>query len=621
MLQNLIVNQLPDEIRKGLNHLKTIINYQIENPIYLTVKKIDRGLRISLNNQQAEICYSKPNQFFRAFSILIENIKKGLCEFTIEEKPYMETIGIMIDASRNGSLKVEKVKELIMRLALMGYNMFMLYTEETYEVEDEPYFGYMRGKYTYNELRVIDEFAKIFGIEVVPCIQTLGHLEQFLKWGDTYKYRDTGFNLIVGEETTYELLEKMIVAASRPFSTNRIHIGMDEVYILGLGRYMQKHGYVERNKIFVEHIKKVLEITNKYNLKPMMWSDMFFHNAGDQDFENLKKELPKDVQMVYWDYYNRDPEHYRKMIKRHKELGFEPIFAGGDWTWVGPVPHYKITIPNTKAALEACKKENIKEVFVTLWGDDGTECNYLAAMLGMVYFAEHCYKDEVESNYLDERCKTCTGVGMEAFLDIGRLNELKVNEEDINSNPAKYLLWQDILLGLFDKYVEGIDTKAFYSSLKQRLENYLKEGLPKDIFLVPKLISEVLEVKGDIGVRLKKAYENNDRQTLKEILEKELSYLENKVEELRIAHYEQWMGVYKPFGWEVIDIRYGGLISRIKTAKRRISDYLSGEIEKIEELEVERLYFAGRDNKKIYCESLYSRIVTANVFGHTNIFL
>ena len=44
--------------------------------------------------------------------------------------------------------------------ASLGYNTLLLYTEDTYEVPDEPYFGYMRGRYSQAELRELDAYAK-----------------------------------------------------------------------------------------------------------------------------------------------------------------------------------------------------------------------------------------------------------------------------------------------------------------------------------------------------------------------------------------------------------------------------------------------------------------------------
>lgn len=68
----------------------------------------------------------------------------------------------------------------------------------------------------------------------------------------------------------------------------------------------------------------------------------------------------------------------------------------------------------------------------------------------------------------------------------------------------------------------------------------------------------------------------------------ELTAITEAVRELRIAHRSQWLRMFKPFGWEIIDIRYGGVISRLDTASVRIMDYVEGRIARIEELEQER---------------------------------
>ena len=60
--------------------------------------------------------------------------------------------GAMLDMSRNAVMKPEEVKKYARLLKSLGYNMIQLYTEDTYEVSDEPYFGYLRGKYSKEEL-------------------------------------------------------------------------------------------------------------------------------------------------------------------------------------------------------------------------------------------------------------------------------------------------------------------------------------------------------------------------------------------------------------------------------------------------------------------------------------
>jgi len=79
-------------------------------------------------------------------------------------------------------MTVEHFKGGLRQRALLGYNMAMLYTEETYELPGEEYFGYLRGRYSADELKEIDRYAGSLNIEMVGCIQTLGHLGHLLKW-------------------------------------------------------------------------------------------------------------------------------------------------------------------------------------------------------------------------------------------------------------------------------------------------------------------------------------------------------------------------------------------------------------------------------------------------------
>ena len=64
-----------------------------------------------------------------------------------------DRFGIMLDCSRNGVRKVSALHRLIRLISRMGYNTLMLYIEDTYEINGQPYFGYMRGRYSTDELR------------------------------------------------------------------------------------------------------------------------------------------------------------------------------------------------------------------------------------------------------------------------------------------------------------------------------------------------------------------------------------------------------------------------------------------------------------------------------------
>ncbi|WP_077623210.1 beta-N-acetylhexosaminidase [Sediminibacillus massiliensis] len=617
------------DFKKGLSILAEELG--IEESAHgfpVKVEKRTGPIRVVSTKDGAVISCEKKIHFFRAVGLFLEKIKVET-EFELKETPQFDMNGVMIDASRNGVMRVETIRNMLRKMALMGLDVVMLYTEDTYEIKKYPYFGYMRGRYTEEELKDCDEYASELGIEMIPCIQTLAHLTEALKWNYAGDIKDTDDILLVGEEETYAFIKEMIQAASRPFNSKRIHIGMDEAHRLGLGRYLDKHGYRHRFSIMNEHLQRVAGIAEECELRPMIWSDMYFRLGSKKGgYYDLEAEVPKDVvdtipsntQLVYWDYYHTDENFYRQFINKHKEFGSAPIFAGGIWTWNGIAPNYGITFATTNAALAACKKTGVKEVFATMWGDNGAETNPLAGLAGMQLFAEHGYAKEVNQEHLAERFSFCVGGNLNDFLALNDFDETPgVSKNNLKeSHPSKFLLYQDVLLGLYDQNIIGLSMNEHYRKLAERLENVQFDntdwGPLFDYYLQ---LARVLSIKSELGLKLKEAYDDKDRKLVEDYKE-QLLPLRDMVDQLRINHRRLWLATNKPFGWEVLDIRYGGIITRLSTAHDRLTDWLGGKIDKIEELEEARLY---HDAPWVMPEgalgrNAYHRIVTAGAFSN-----
>lgn len=571
------------------------------------IQRNDDRIVVSNSGGVANIQYGHKHQFFRALGLLLEHMQ-GEQEFSISEAPQFSTIGPMIDVSQgNAVLRVETLKRLITMMAAMGFNMLMLYTEDSYEVKEQPYFGYMRGKYSQEEITQCDDYAHQFGIELIPCIQTLSHLRDVLKWNCFNDIKEDGETLLVGSEKTYEFIEQMVLAATRPVRSNRVHIGMDEAMRLGLGNYLNNNGLRSKSEIMNEHLARVLQITEKHGLSPMIWSDMYFRSGGNQldnyDVDasppiEVIESMPKNVQYVFWDYYHYDEPFYVDFIRKHKQFGSTPIFAGGIWNWKGFCLNYGATVASTNAAMAACKQEGVKEVIATLWGDDGTECNIYASLLGLQLFAEHAYSDHYDEQKLMRRFRFCTGGNAEDFMDIRLVDEIPGtsagNLEVVN--PSRYLLWQQVLMGLFDKNIEELPLADHFAKLTAQYEQAMnRNGEWAPVFQILQKLCCVLTVKSEIGLNITHAYKAGDLALLKHYAQAELIDLIGRVEDLRECHLSQWHQLYKPFGWEVIDFRYGGLLSSIRTAIHRLTDYVDGNVERLEELEEERLLYQGQE--------------------------
>lgn len=596
-----------DEIKKSIDEFKAEEGFEIgEGEAEITVSKCDKGFSLEVSGRNAKIKYNNVSDFNRAFTIALYQFKNGE-DISLSQSPHFECCGIMLDVSRGAVLRPEKVKDLVRRIAKMGFNQIMLYTEDTYKIDDYPYFGYMRGRYSADELSDMAEYAESLGIEMVPCIQTLGHLESALRWSAFSSVKDAESVLLIGEEKTYELIETMIKTVRGCFKTNKIHIGMDEAFGVGLGEYLLKNGYRNRFEILSEHLNKVVDICKKYDFEPMMWSDMFFRFATpDGEYyhedaflpDNVADLIPEGVSQVYWDYYHYDKKMYNTLISQHLKMNCPIIFAGGVWIWSGPSVNYEQTFKTTIPALEVCREHGIGHVVATLWGDDGAECDVYEALYGLQLYAEYNYCDDPTDKELRKMFKVCTGYDAEAFLLLDTEDyRLTPDAIEPESYFTKQVLYQNPLLGLFDKNFESYKLSEHYEALYNKL---LKITAPKGLetlFECRIRLLKVLKNKCDIGIKLKQAYDKRDLKKLKELADT-LRVIESDMELLCSMRMKLWFENNKPFGYEEVNNRLGAALASVRVARGRVMEFLNGDITEMCELEEERLYYNG-------VESLY----------------
>lgn len=624
---------LTEELAQGVSEVADMLGLLIQNDgIAIEVSQGEGPLTVSRHGGSGKIQYQNKIHFYRALGLFAEHAKEKE-NFEISEYPRFDFNGTMLDVSRNGVMHVKTIKQFIRYMAVMGLNGLMMYTEDTYEIDGLPYFGYMRGRYTVEELRECDNYADMFGIEMIACIQTLGHLHHALKWNYAGAFKDHHDILLPGEPKTYEFVEQMIRTTAQTFRSKRIHIGMDEAFQVGLGRYLREHGFRDRFELMNEHVSEVLEITKKYGLQPMIWSDMYFNLLANDyqghlynvnaDFSDANMDkIPDGVRFVFWDYGRGDEQGYEKIYDMHLKFGSQPIFAGGIHMWNSMAPNYGKTWTTSHPALRAAKNKGLKEVFATAWGDNGNENNHLVILAGLQLFAEHGYGDEVDDNHLAKRMKACTGLDLfEPLISLKYMDEIPGVDEGNHwmANPSKFLLWQDLLTGLFDAHIEP-ETEAmlpaYYSKMEEKWRA-CKEEMPTpfdDLFEMYEKFAAALSVKSTLGIRIKRSYDEGLPNELETIVSTVLPELSQRVEELRVTHRKIWMQTYKAFGWEVLDIRYGGLKARIQSAGDRIMDYVAGRVQVLEELEEKRLIFDqnGIPTAPLNVNASYQGSVTAN---------
>lgn len=529
----------------------------------------------------------------------------------------MKRFGVMLDMSRNAVMKVSEVKNYIKIMKDFGYNMVMLYTEDTYEVENEPYFGYLRGRYSIDELKDIVAYCDELEIEIIPCIQTLAHIGTIFKWKAYKEIHDTDDIMLVGEERTYQLIENIFKTLRKIFKTEYIHIGMDEAHMLGLGKYLDKNGVHNRFDILYSHLKKILEIANNYSFKPIMWSDMFFRLANQGEYyakpEMVTAEVvnacPDGIELVYWDYYHNTVEHYRDMMSSHKKFKGDTWFAGGAWCWKGFAPNNKWSIESMTPAMQVCAEQNVENIFITLWGDNGRECSPYA-VLPSIYAIRRIYDGVTDMEQIKSEFKAKAGEDFDAMCYLDEPDFVGYNG-DFAYNPSKHMLYSDPFLGNLDTTAKAGGNEEFAAIAKKFHAFAIESNCFGYLFESMAALCDVLSIKYELGVKSRAIYKSGDKERLSSLLSdfRELvCHIDVFYKTFRILWYKE----NKEYGFDVQDQRIGGLRQRILSCADRIEDYLNGVTENIPELEEELLdYLDG--GEKFYLNDWKSNITVNNI--------
>jgi hexosaminidase len=494
-----------------------------------------------------------------------------------------DRFGVMLDCSRNAVPKPDTLKTWIDRLARLGYNTLLLYLENTYSLPDEPYFGYLRGGYTAAELRDLDDYAAARGIELTGCIQTLGHLEHTLKWSPYWSRRDTASVLLVDDPGVTALLEKMIRFFADNLRSRRLHVGMDEAHDLGRGRFLDQHGYQPPYDLFQRHLQRVVDLCTQHQLQPMLWSDMIFRMGNPQQSyydpatripDTVRDSMPKQAQWVYWDYEHTDAAFYNDWINRHRQLGVEPVMASGLWVWGG---HFWYAHAPTSAAvpacLQACKEQGVREIFFTLWGDDGAYAHLDSALAGLAYAAE--YAATGSDHGAADRLRRAVDVNYDAILQLSAIQT--------SFNPAS-LFWDDPLLGIYWKNQRQRDPACWPNALRacRRGLRHLPTATEPVDFDHGRTLFRYLTAVIRLRLDLEAAYAARDRTALQQ-LRRRVKAMPRQLERCHQTLRRQWMQRNRPHGFETLQHRIGARKERWLELDRRLDDLIAGRCETIAE--------------------------------------
>ena len=603
-----VIEQGGEELSKGVSALEIYFRFMGSSvTVYAEKKDGMRGYEVKKNKNGYRVIYGKKICFFNALPYIFMGQERRV-------ESQFENLGVMLDCARNGVPSVEGLKRFIAVLSLAGYSYLGLYLEDCFEVEGEPLFGYMRGRYSKGELREIVSFAEKIGMEVVPYIQTLAHLSRlFHHWSEYFvEVRDTNDILLVGEPRTYTLIEHVLATVAECFPSKRVNLGMDEAFMLGLGKYRERHGYADRFKIFTEHLNRVLGICETYNLKPQIWPDMYLLLGKDTGV-NVPPNLTLDV----CSYFKKNAEEYKKNIADARKFAGKINFASAVHKWYGYAPLNEYTETTALPAVHAAIGET-DDFCVTAWGDDGAECSYNAVWYSLFLIENEAERFPLDKASLSRKANLLTGYTLEEWIALDLPNKVFDCKMEKPVNVSKYLLFEDAFMGIADR-ADSLCYARYFAKNGEILRRLSRRTSPyAGIYRSLADLCAVLELKSSLRPVLLSAYRKQDRAKFSELAEKVYPRIIRRVQVFYSSFCKQWHKENKPFGFEVQDVRLGGLVLRLRHQRKILMDYAVGNLKVIPELEEKSLSPAPKNDcyNGAECYVNYEMNVTYSALTH-----
>ncbi|XP_063077244.1 hexosaminidase D [Engraulis encrasicolus] len=236
--------------------------------------------------------------------------------------------------------KFDYLLKLIHLFADLGANGLLIEYEDMfpYEGDLESIRASAHPPYSREEIAILQDTAKSRNLEVIPLVQTFGHMEFVLKHGAFRELREVGHclgTLNPHKERAVQLVLEMLrqVMELHPGSSS-LHLGADEVYLLGQGeesRQWLTSPNRSVHQLFLGHVTRVAKAVRDRHpdLSLIMWDDML----RGMSLETLKESgLVGLVQPMIWDYSPvLDVENTVLLMDKYSSSGLSQLWTASSF--------------------------------------------------------------------------------------------------------------------------------------------------------------------------------------------------------------------------------------------------------------------------------------------------
>ena len=484
----------------------------------------------------------------------------------------VDELGFKLDTSAGGMPTIEKLQDLLVSLSLYGYRTLLIYMEDTFVVENEPFFGYMQKRFTYEDFCALGNIAKSLGIEIIPSILLIDDIKSLGNW-PAYS---SMLKAPPDTEEKYEMLHRILIAVSEPLKSRRIHINIGEKTH---GYYVQKayakcskylkHERSDEDCFNIElqsynaHLKRVVDIIRSLNMIPAFYADSIEICSKEQSIHQVKfpEECKEDldteafiqlnealgdgkIEFIHRNYASEESVFDKKIsllsslldsntyLKQKRNWSLSLSLWSWNRFWVALFWSMNMM----ESGLNVASKNNIQHVYITAWSHDGSELSLASVEAALAFFSELVNAKSGQNSRSDVMQRVDESYKV-LFRRPASFSDMLVacaldQPSDIpvgwgTTNLAKWLTWEDPLTAHLNPQLAETNMIAHYRILTDNLDakvsQFLRQlkmqgsefdGIEHHPLSFPAALARFLHRKLTFYKMFSIAYSNNDKKQM-----------------------------------------------------------------------------------------------------------
>ncbi|MBE2205008.1 MAG: family 20 glycosylhydrolase [Chthoniobacterales bacterium] len=223
----------------------------------------------------------------------------------------------------------KRLNELVSLGKAAGFNAVLVEWEDQFPWKEKRYRS--ETAYTKSEVAGFHAHCAALGMQVIPLVQCLGHMETWLRLPEHERLREVPRFVDVlhplargAGELVAGLVKEVLALTPGP---GYFHLGGDEAWTFGqhpdAKAYLQKHS---KGELYLKHVEPILDLLIARGIRPILWHDMMV----EWDDKALRA-IAEKADLCIWGYsrYCRVEEPWLGPLGKEDAASKLPVLSGG----------------------------------------------------------------------------------------------------------------------------------------------------------------------------------------------------------------------------------------------------------------------------------------------------